>query len=327
MRKSTLLLSIALLACAALSAWLWQELQEVRTLNRELAARIAPAPFARRAATSATAATPVAVAVSQPAVALNGGMAAPGSQSRTQPQIAAEDDPEYQRRLLRDPRYRETWKQQARITYSPRRENLVRLLGLSVAQADAVMELQIERELQQLDESLSGPLDEAQRQRHQANADYADAELQARLRDLLGPEKYPQLESYMESRQSRMFVDRFRGQLSSADMLRDEQVEPLIAALHVEQSKAQQEMRDFMIGRDRYADPEDLARQYDQWRSERTVESHASMHSAAARLLTAAQLEEFDAMLERERERAETQRQMNQIQSKLGAASAAGGER
>ena len=42
-----------------------------------------------------------------------------------------------------------------------------------------------------------------------------------------------------------MQVDRFRTQLTGADMLRDDQVEPLIAALHVEHAQMQQELQEY----------------------------------------------------------------------------------
>ena len=85
--------------------------------------------------------------------------------------------------------------------------------------------------------------DELRQQKERLEAE--ERAYQAKLRELLGEEKSAQLQSYMESRQTRMQVDRFRMQLTGADLLRDDQVEPLIAALHAEQAQMQQELQEY----------------------------------------------------------------------------------
>ena len=53
----------------------------------------------------------------------------------------------------------------------------------------------------------------------------------------------------MESRGTRMQVDRFRTQLSGVDTLRDDQVEPLIAALNVEDAQMRKSLSEFRDSR------------------------------------------------------------------------------
>ena len=47
----------------------------------------------------------------------------------------------YQRRMLQQPKYREAWRAQQRLRYARRRENVIRLLGFTPEEADAVIEL------------------------------------------------------------------------------------------------------------------------------------------------------------------------------------------
>ena len=95
-----------------------------------------------------------------------------------------------QRRMLQDPRYRAAWRQQARLNYGLRRENIIRVVGLTPEQADAVIELQIDRELARTEDP------RALNEDFQAN----ERAHQAKLTELLGQEKSARLQEYMESR-------------------------------------------------------------------------------------------------------------------------------
>ena len=65
------------------------------------------------------------------------------------------------------------------------------------------------------------------------------ARIRKKLPSAAGEDKSAQLQNYMESRQTRMQVDQFRTQLTGGDAFRDDQVEPLIAALQLERSQMQ----------------------------------------------------------------------------------------
>ena len=69
--------------------------------------------------------------------------------------------------MMRDPRYREVQREQGRLALAPRRANLIRLLGMTPAQADAVIDLQIERAWQR-DEQMVNPATEEQRLQQRA---------------------------------------------------------------------------------------------------------------------------------------------------------------
>jgi hypothetical protein len=121
----------------------------------------------------------------------------------------------------------------------------------------------------------------------------------------------------MESRQSRMQVDRFRMQLGGAEPLREDQVEPLIAALHTEQAQMQKEMQEFQGTLALEDGKAGFGRQYAERQTEAMKAAHKRMHSAATGILSSAQLEKLDAMLKRDLERHEAQQRMSRIQSKF----------
>ena len=62
-----------------------------------------------------------------------------------------EDWQSRQRRLMGDPKFREAFREQERLRLATRRENFMRLLGFSPEQADAVIDLSIEREMDSQD--------------------------------------------------------------------------------------------------------------------------------------------------------------------------------
>lgn len=305
MRKPEVVLSLALAASAGVSLWMWRELQLAReqqaALQDQLQAALAARVEARGPAR--TVATPAAtVAAANPATP----PAAPASaQAATKKSGPPEGDEQIaaQRRMLQDPRYREAYREQARLNFGLRRENLIRVAGLSAEQADAVIELQIDRELKWIEDPDS------------VNQHFAasEREHQARLRELLGEEKHARLQQYMESRASRMRVDQFRNLLGGADMLRDDQVEPLIAALHTENAQLQRELQEFRQAAASW-------NQFEERRLELEKDAHARMHVSAASILSQTQLQKFDAMLKRELERRAAEQRMQGLQAKIGNA-------
>ena len=121
----------------------------------------------------------------------------------------------------------------------------------------------------------------------------------------------------MESRQSRNQVDRFRTQLTGGDTLRDDQVEPLISVLYVEQSQMQKELEESREALSLEADTAAASRKFSEREAELLKAAHGRMHSAASGILSSAQLDKFDAMLRRDFERYEAQQRMALIKSKI----------
>jgi len=322
MRASTVLLLVLALSGAGVSTAFWLELRAERALNVELSERL-----------NAAAAIPIASAPVVPETVANLAAEAP---QVVAPVVAAaplpspdelvakkamrsgyEEWQSRQRRLMSDPKFREAFHEQERLRLATRRENLVRLLGLSPEQADAVIDLSIERQMDSQTRSLSGEMSMEELQRRNESMEVQEREYQAKLRDLLGEAKAAELDTYMESRQTRMQVDRFRMQLGGAEPLREDQVEPLIAALHAEQSQMEKEMQESQGTMKPEGDPAAFQRQYAERQTEAMKAAHKRMHSAATGILSSSQLEKLDAMLKRDLERHEAQQRMARIQSKL----------
>lgn len=310
MRKPVVVLSLALLASVAMSAWLWSELRAERALNAELTAqRDSPKVVAKSLpdisshslTATAQAAPPAPVAPTAPMTT-----APPAT---TPPDVTRREDFSARRRdMLQDPRYREIMREQRRLNYARRRDNIMRLVGLTPEQADAVIDLQVDRELSQ--------------QYGNMPIEAADSEHQAKLRELLGEQKYAGLQQYMESRQTRMQVDEFRNHLGGADMLREDQVEPLIAALHVENSQMRKQLDEYQSTLGWQGDPDEGARLVRTHAAELREASHSRMHDAAAAILSPSQLAKFDDLLRRERERREMQERLERLQANKRGASA-----
>jgi hypothetical protein len=322
MRKSEVVLSVALLGSAAASVWLWGELRAERARSADLSARLDTAT-----------ATPVAMP--EPAVIPQAGQSVDTSPKALTPTSAEpvvtqspmrvlgarHDERAYQRQLMRDPKYREAWRAQQRLTLTPRRANLIRLLGLSPDQADAVIDLSIERRIGWIERTPPDTMTVEYVQQQQEREEAEERADRDRLRELLGETQRARLQEYVESRPSRMQVDRFRTQLAGADALRDDQVEPLIAALHVEQSQMNQELSEYGDALNRDGDASDSRRRYGERKSELLKAAHGRMHAAAGAILSRTQLEALDALLRRDLERHEREQRLIGLESKLPRAS------
>ena len=98
----------------------------------------------------------------------------------------------------------------------------MRLFGFPQATADAIIDFDIDQELQtlDLDPDPDSATDEARRER-QAQYDANEHAHDEQLPALLGQERIGRWQDYMETRGTRMQVDRFRSQLDGADPLRE----------------------------------------------------------------------------------------------------------
>jgi len=314
MRMSTVFLLITALASAGVSAGLWLELRAERALNAELSERLSLAIATPIAAPPPVAQGPAAPVITTAPVAAPAAPAPVIVATTVEPETAkpARNGPRdwqaRQRKLMDDPKYREAFREQQRLRLATRRDNFIRLLGFSPEQADAVIELSIDQQLE-----MQQGMNDANVRAHEA-----------RLREVLGEEKSVQLQAYMESRQSRMQVDRFRTQLTGADMLRDDQVEPLISAMHAEQAQMQKELGEYRETLSWEGDATASSRQYAERQLEMMKAANRRVHSAASGILSGSQLERLDAMLKRDVERHEAQQRMSRIQSKLDQSGGAG---
>jgi hypothetical protein len=316
MRKSNLLLSSALLVSVASAAWFWQALRLERAHSADLAAQLEQAVVERQSNVAAEptggSATAVAAgpapAVAPVAAPATPAMVANGSERNWQ---------NYQRALMSDPKYREARRAQERLKFVPRRANLIRLLGFTPEQADAAIELDIDTELFWQDARGASHGSEAEVQEARARQESFERQREDKLRSLLGEEKRSRLQGYMESRQSRMQVDDLRSELGEAHALRDDQVEPLIAALHVERARAQAELREYRDTLSWEGVNEESWRLHGERKTELMKAMNARMLSSASSLLTQRQLKALEEQLRQELAQHEAQLRLQRIQAKM----------
>jgi len=320
MRASTVLLLVLALSGAGLSTAFWLELRAERALNADLTARL---NAATTTPVTAPEPGPVASQTAEPPAVVASVVASAASTPAPTEAAAAKADrasTDYwrarQRKLMSDPRYRDAFREQQRLQLATRRENFIRLLGFTPEQADAAIDLSIERQMAWQEANMRMASEDASQQQKE-RLDAKEREYQAKLRDLLGEAKTAELENYMESRQTRMQVDQFRTQLTGGDALRDDQVEPLIAALHVERSQMQQELEEYRASFAADDNSEASQRKYNERQTELLKATHDRMRTAASAILSQSQLQKLDAMLKRDFERHEAQQRMARIQSKL----------
>jgi hypothetical protein len=316
MRKTTLLLTAGLWLFALLSLWLHLRMQDQVAENAELRAQLARSQRSTATTTSSTFEVQRRVLPPRRATSVAEQAAPPPNASptlRALPTKAQVERMTDERRLLQQPKYREAWRAQQRLNYAVRRENAIRLLAFSPEQADAVVELEIERHLRAFERAPPNPLSQEHLQEQAALEEQDELEYQTKLRELLGDDGRARYQEYMESRATRMQVDRFRPRFTGADALRDDQVEPLIAALHVERAQMQKALREFR-------DALTLERSPGEWQRfrDREIEelkaAHDRMHAAVAPILSRSQLETLDGLLKAELARTEMEHRLRRMQ-------------
>jgi hypothetical protein len=299
MRKSTALLGLLCVGCAALAAWTGWQLRTERdyaaTLERQLAAQarnpsalpspVEPAPQARVSPVQSPkpAAAP-AVASADPETARQ--------EEVRQYLLAAQ---EREREMMRDPAYRKSRVDEFRRRASQTRADYIRVLGMTPEQADRVIGLSIERNFKVME--LAGYRGEAPSQEAQAEIFRLDNAQNEEMRSLLGDEKYARWKWYQASGQERYDANQFRAQLSTTEhALQDQQVDALVEALysaHVQRSREYDEYAKAAgITDRRVVSPADRQRWLDLEK-----DANQRIHEAMAQTLSQAQLASLDDML------------------------------
>lgn len=299
MRKSSVLLAIISIACALSAAWSWRQLraehEKVATLEQQLAAAQKPA-------------TPLPVSAS-PVMALNSPSpisstrAASSADHTEDEQTAREQELREQihasqkreRELMRDPAYRKARIDDWRRRYAQTRADALRVLGLTPAQADGLIDLSIERNMKSME--LVDPTGRAPDEKAQAELRRLGEAHDAQLRDLLGEEKFERWNWYQASMGERSEASQFRAQLSTtSEPMQDRQAEVLVESLYTERQRRSREYEEYATAAgitDRnVVSPQDRQRWLDLEK-----ESNQRIHDTMAATLSRAQLSSLDEML------------------------------
>jgi hypothetical protein len=324
MRKSLAALSVAVLVSSVLAMWSWRELQAERARNAELVARIeARSAIAGPSSIDNTAPAVVRAAASSPSLPA-AAPAAPAETSSRHVHGTKEEWEAYQRRLMQDPKYRDARRTERRLQLSARRDDAMRLLGFTPEDADAVIDLWVDRELQREGEhtqTVDTSPEGLQRLKEMNEA--AERAHQDQVRELVGEEKRARWQSYLDSLGSRSRIDQLRTQLTGADALRDDQVEPLIAALHAEFAQYRRELGEYRDTLLWEGDARKTWQLYEQRQIELLNAANERAHASAASILSAAQLRRMDELLQRDVDRHLAQQRISRLRNKLDAANSA----
>jgi hypothetical protein len=310
--KREIALGLVAVASTVVALMLQYQLKEARALTAQLRAQVSAAVTSPDR--SAPAIESVRDATPRPAPVATTEAATPPAAARNV--NGREDDGQaHQRQLLKDPRYVAALREQRRLTYRLRRDNAMRLFGFSQETADAIIDLDIDGEMQvmALDPTASG--DEMRRQYDLLQRDH-DAKMLA----LLGQDRFDHWQSYMETRGTRMQVDRFRTQLNGADALRDDQVEPLITALDTEQKQMQKDVEEYRDSLNWEGDNTESVSRFRTRQLEIIQAAHKRMLASAASILSTSQSQRLAEMLKADLEQRASQERMEVLRQKLGKA-------
>lgn len=311
MRKLLVVFAVMSMVLAATAYSLWRGRDSERARADALQARIATLET-QRPATTVYHPTPSSVPVTA-----EPGMPVEEAASATSIAEADADYNDYmarRRELLRDPKYYAAAHASMRSTFDERRFWMIRTLGVSPEMADQIVGHYIDVRLR--DESNSwNPVATEQEQREHAEMlaqrRLEDAE---RLRAIAGDEIAAKLEEFVASHPSRNRANQLRNRLDAThDALRDDQIEPLIAVFHTEQTRFMKEAQEYLEreSADVYSTEGQRKRQ-EQIEKLATASSRRT-RSSASTILSSRQLAELDAMMRVEREIAQAQSDVHQM--------------
>lgn len=287
MKKLVVVLSIAVLALAGGTLYLWRQLDAERDLNADLQQRMktlesAQQSFAsflnRREQAADTTARQANAPPVDPAAA------------RARREQNVQEAMNRTREALNTPEARQVVSGMVRAFLPMMLPDLAKELNLSPAEMDKFMELlsrQTDGVIGQFaggasTQQMAGDVEELRQK--------GDAEIAAFLGD-----KYPQWKEYEGSLQARQQVNQLQTTLAaSGNKLSDAQTRPLIAALSAEQKRIAEDAAS-NSGAAQAATPEERR----QLAQQRTAENNQRLVDAAAPYMTAQQLETYKASLAR----------------------------
>lgn len=313
MRKSTVILSIALAGITATAGWLWNELETQRARNAELSAR-----SSEQTTASGSAPTRNVADVHESPVPSTTNPAAP---NRSTPSAEPEGDNWLvrQRRLFEDPKYRAAYIESDRVRYANWRNDAIRLLGFTPKEANTVIDLMIERRIDATTASAASVVDVTpdviQKLKEKTASD--ERAYQDSIRAQVGENKRARWETYVESLPDRRLAGMVQSRLSDADAMREDQIEPLIAALSTERRQyvaAVSELADSLVSENTTTDQ---SQRYRERKVELLKDSIHRQHTAASSLLTTTQLQRLDELLQQDLDQLVAEQRATQIGERI----------
>jgi hypothetical protein len=334
MNKAVIALTVATVASASASTYLWRELGSEREQSAALQTRVAelererarPASAAlqpERAPTQPATEEVAAAAPSSPAKPAaaqasvlqsmpNAGFVATQSFGPADPNMRRRmmEAQEQQARMLKDPEYRELMRAQQKLGMMRMYGDLEPMLGLTKEESERLLDVLAEQSIRAMEQRPGfGPLDgtqpsEAELRERQRAFEEQHRRNEQEIAAVLGS-RYSDWQEYQKNSWSRSQVTQLRQTLSSTDEpLRQDQIKPLVEAIAREQQQMAAVPMRMGPGRRTPSgamqmDPQTQARMAEEW-LERTAQSHERIRNAVSGLLTPAQFEQLQRQQEQE---------------------------
>ena len=150
---------------------------------------------------------------------------------------------DYERRLLRDPQYREARRAQRQLELASGHLDVAEVLQISQETANQLLALLVDREIDYLSSPHPNPTNAEEWRIRRREVEEGNRAEDAAVAALLGESKLPKWKEYQATLQTRHQVYQFRGALAgSAEPLREDQMEPLISSIYTERKRLADEM-------------------------------------------------------------------------------------
>ena len=201
--------------------------------------------------------------------------------------------------LLKNPEYRAAAIAQRRAILMDQRPDLAAELGIPPAKANALFDLLAEQELITSEERATRVTNreqfEATRKAAQMRRDAVDSQIAA----LLGQQDYAELKQYQATFAAREHVIDLRSALAAGnEPLRQDQVDPLIAAISAEQQRVSDEVRDFLAASPpRPGEWQQRLDGINKYRTEQTAAAYDRVRASMSALLTPTQATALETVL------------------------------
>jgi hypothetical protein len=309
MRKHRTAEILALIGLASAAMYLWRDRNDHRAradtlqlrvamLEAEAARDISPPPVQTSSSSGSRNQSQDPAAPAQTSTAA---LAPAPTSSGSEVADPTEDAMAFERRMLAIPEYREGRKAQHRRELARLRNEGIQVVGITPEQADRIIETMVERSLDW--SSRPNPRNAQEELERLREIEEKHRKEEADLRALLGDAKAEQWTEFIASQSSRSEVRRLRDSLSDgSEPLRDDQVEPLISALHTVRTQFQKEMQDYRDSLASEGNRQGASAQYAQRYTERMAAADKRAAAEAASILSQQQLAAFQAMRARQLE-------------------------
>ncbi len=292
MRKSTAIALLMLVGLAGTSIWLWHALVQERARADALQAR---SEFRESIPTTAAPDSSVALPSEARPSEQSGEVEMPPLQ---------QDFAAYERGLLQNESYREARRRFRQLELTSGHLDLAKVLGISQETAQQLLAVLVDRELRYLSQPRPNPRNEEELRIRKQKIQQAEQEQDVEIAALIGQAKLAKWKDYQASLPVRHDVYRLGAKLFAiGEPLREDQIEPLVSAIHSERKRVKQELADYTASLVWTGGMEEKSHAYRNKRhSELTTAADSRIHAAASSILSPKQLGILDDMMRGERE-------------------------